>query len=210
LRDLLILLLAGITVVPVFRRLGASAVIGYLVAGALIGPSALDLVDVEATAVLARFGVVFLLFAIGLELSAERLVRLGRYAFGLGAAQVTATTLLFWLSLRALGLDRGPALLVGSGLALSSTAVVMQMLAERRELATAHGRAAFAVLLFQDLAVVPLLALVPLLGRSGPAIGTAVALALLKGVAALVLIVAVGRLGVRPLLRVIARSKSTL
>jgi CPA2 family monovalent cation:H+ antiporter-2 len=206
LRDILVVLLAAVAVVPVFRRMGASAVLGYLVAGALVGPPGLDLVDIDGTAVLAQFGVVFLLFSIGLELSVERLSRLRRYVFGLGTAQVTVTTLLLWLALRALGVERGPALVLGGGLALSSTAAVMQMLVERRELATGHGRIAFSVLLFQDLAVVPLLVLVPLLGQSGPAIGTAIGLALLKGVLALAAIMAIGRLGLRPLLRTVARS----
>jgi CPA2 family monovalent cation:H+ antiporter-2 len=205
LRDILIVLLAAVAVVPVFRRLGGSAVLGYLIAGALIGPSGLGLVEVGRTAVLARFGVVFLLFSVGLELSVERIARLRRYVFGLGAAQVLATTILLWVALQVVGVGRGPALVLGSGLALSSTAVVMQMLVERRELATAHGRIAFSVLLFQDLAVVPLLTLVPLLGQSGRAIGSAIGLALLKALVVLVAIVALGRLGLRPILRAVTR-----
>jgi CPA2 family monovalent cation:H+ antiporter-2 len=141
-------------------------VLGYLVAGALIGPHGFDLLqDVSATAVLGQLGVVFLLFSIGLELSVDRLVGLRRYVFGLAVAQVLVTTLVLWFVVRALGLERGAALIVASGLALSSTAVVLQILVERRELGTPHGRVAFAVLLLQDLAVVPLLTLVPLLAR---------------------------------------------
>src|SRR3990172_5140711 len=133
LRDVLVILLAAVVVVSVFRRLRASAVLGYLVAGVLIGPHSLGLIrDVGATAILGQFGVVFLLFSIGLELSIERLVALRRYVFGLGAAQVLVTALVFWAVLRALGLDGGAALIVGSGLALSSTAVVLQILVERR------------------------------------------------------------------------------
>ena len=162
LQDFLIILIAAVAVVSLFRRLRASAVLGYLVAGALIGPNGLALLqDVRATAVLGQLGVVFLLFSIGLELSIERLVGLRRYVFGLGVAQVAVTTLVLWFILRGLGLDRAAALMVGSGLALSSTAVVLQILVERRELGTPHGRVAFAVLLLQDLAVVPLLTLVP-------------------------------------------------
>jgi len=206
LRDVLVILLAAVVVVSVFRRLRASAVLGYLVAGVLIGPHSLGLIrDVGATAILGQFGVVFLLFSIGLELSIERLVALRRYVFGLGAAQVVVTTLIFWAVLRALGLDGGAALIVGSGLALSSTAVVLQILVERRELGTPHGRVAFAVLLLQDLAVVPLLTLVPLLARREASVLSALGGAFLKAAAALIIILALGRLALRPLLRMVAR-----
>ena len=208
-QDFLIILVAAVLVVSLFRRLRASAVLGYLVAGALIGPSGLALLhDTRIATVLGQLGVVFLLFSIGLELSIDRLVALRRYVFGLGAAQVVGTAVVFWLGLRALGLDSGAALILGSGLALSSTAVVLQILVERRELATAYGRVAFSVLLFQDLAVVPLLALVPLLGRPESTIASALAGAFLKGIAALLVIVAVGRLALRPLLRWVARTKT--
>ncbi len=206
LRDFLIILVAAVVVVSLFRRLRASAVLGYLVAGALIGPSGLGLLrDIGATAGLAQLGVVFLLFSIGLELSIERLVALRRYVFGLGAAQVVVTTLAFSAALRALGLGSGAALILGSGLALSSTAVVLRMLIERRELGRAPGRIAFAVLLFQDLAVVPLLTLVPLLGHPGAAILPALGGAFAKAAVALIVIVALGRLALRPTLRVVAR-----
>jgi CPA2 family monovalent cation:H+ antiporter-2 len=206
LQDFLIILIAAVAVVSLFRRLRASAMLGYLVAGALIGPHGLALLqDVSATAVLGQLGVVFLLFSIGLELSVERLVGLRRYVSGLAVAQVLVTTLVLWFVLRVLGLDRGAALIVGSGLALSSTAVVLQILVERRELGTAHGRVAFAVLLLQDLAVVPLLTLVPLLARREASVLSALGGAFLKAAAALVVILAVGRLALRPLLRMVAR-----
>jgi CPA2 family monovalent cation:H+ antiporter-2 len=206
LQDFLIILIAAVVVVSLFRRLRASAVLGYLVAGALIGPHGLGLLqDVKATALLGQFGLVFLLFSIGLELSLDRLVGLRRYAFGLGLAQVVATTLVFWFILRGLGLDRGAALIIASGLALSSTAIVLQILVERRELGTPHGRVAFAVLLFQDLAVVPLLTLVPLLARREASVLSAAGGAFLKAAAALIVILAVGRLALRPMLRLVAR-----
>ena len=199
LRDVLIILAAAVAVVPVFRRLQASAVVGYLVAGALIGPHGLSLLhDVEATSVLARFGVVFLLFSIGLELSIDRLLSYRRIVFGLGAAQVLATATVFWAALVALGSSTGAAMLLGAGLALSSTAVVLHVLVERREIASSHGRVAFAVLLFQDLAVVPLLALVPLLGRPGIGLLPALGGAFVKATAAILVIMATGRLLVRP------------
>jgi K+:H+ antiporter len=206
LQDFLIILIAAVAVVSLFRRLRASAMLGYLVAGALIGPSGLALLqDVSATAVLGQLGVVFLLFSIGLELSVERLAGLRRYAFGLGLAQLVVTTLVLWFILLGLGLDRGAALIVASGLALSSTAVVLQILVERRDLGTPHGRVAFAVLLLQDLAVVPLLTLVPLLARRDASLLSALGGAFLKATAALVVILAVGRLALRPLLRMVAR-----
>jgi CPA2 family monovalent cation:H+ antiporter-2 len=206
LQDFLIILIAAVVVVSLFRRLRASAVLGYLVAGALIGPHGLALLqDVKATALLGQFGLVFLLFSIGLELSLDRLVGLRRYAFGLGLAQVVATTLVFWFILRGLGLDRGAALIVASGLALTSTAVVLQILVERRDLGTPHGRVAFAVLLLQDLAVVPLLTLVPLLARREASVLSAAGGAFLKAAAALIVILAVGRLALRPMLRLVAR-----
>ena len=206
LQDFLIILIAAVAVVSLFRRLRASAVLGYLVAGALIGPHGFDLLqDVRATAVLGQLGVVFLLFSIGLELSLDRLVGLRRYAFGLGLAQLVATALVLWFILRGLGLDRGAALIVASGLALSSTAVVLQILVERRALGTPHGRVAFAVLLLQDLAVVPLLTLVPLLARRETSVLSAVGGAFLKAAAALIVILALGRLALRPMLRLVAR-----
>jgi CPA2 family monovalent cation:H+ antiporter-2 len=205
----LIILVAAVAVVSVFRRLQASAVLGYLVAGALIGPSGLSLLDnTGATTVLAQFGVVLLLFSIGLELSIERLVSLRRFVFGLGAAQVVVTSLMFSLALAALGTTTGAALILGAGFALSSTAVVLHMLVERREIASTHGRVAFAVLLFQDLAVVPLLTLIPLLGRPGASILPALGGAFVKATAAILLILAAGRLVVRPALRAVARGRT--
>ncbi|HUF36828.1 MAG TPA: monovalent cation:proton antiporter-2 (CPA2) family protein [Gemmatimonadales bacterium] len=206
LRDLLFILLAAVVVVPLFRRLHASAVLGYLVAGTLIGPFGLGLIrEVEAVAGLAQFGVVFLLFSIGLSLSIERLTSLRRFVFGLGIAQVLVTALVLWSLLRLLGLESPVALVLGGGLALSSTAVVLQVLIERRELATPRGRVAFSVLLLQDLAVVPLLTLVPLLRGPEARVLPALGLAFVKAAVALVLILAVGRLLLRPLLRTVTR-----
>jgi monovalent cation:H+ antiporter-2, CPA2 family len=208
LRDVLIILIAAIIVVSLFRRLRASAVLGYLVAGALVGPHGLGLVGGQGvTSVLAEFGVVFLLFAIGLELSIERLASLRRY-LSLGAAQVFTTTLVFWGALSAFGLENGAALIIASGFALSSTAVVLQMLNERREIATIQGRTAFGVLLLQDLAVVPLLTLIPALARQDTGLAWAVGTALVKGMLVLGLIVAAGRLAVRPMLRLVARGRT--
>ena len=209
LHDVLIMLLAAVAVVSVFRRLQASAALGYLVAGALIGPSGLALLNnAEATSELARFGVVFLLFSVGLKLSIERLASLRRFVFGLGATQMALTSGVFCLGLIALGQQPAAALILSTGLALSSTAIVLQTLVERREMLSTHGRVALAVLLFQDLAVVPLLALVPLLAPSDAGILRALAGALVKGTAAIILILAIGRLLVRPALRAVARGNT--
>jgi CPA2 family monovalent cation:H+ antiporter-2 len=209
LRDFLIILIAAVAVVSIFRRLRASAVLGYLVSGALIGPNGLGfLQDLGTIAILAQFGVIFLLFSIGLELSLERLAALRRYVFGLGAAQVVGTSLLFWATLRAIGLENSAALILGAGLALSSTAVVLERLVERRELATPHGRLAFSVLLFQDLAVVPLLTLVPLLGQPEAGLLSSLGGALAKAAGALILIVVIGRLALRPVLRHVTQAET--
>ncbi len=206
LRDVLILLIAAVAIVPLFRVLRTNAVVGYLVAGALIGPHGLDLLrDVGATQVLGQLGVVFLLFSLGLELSVERIRHLRKYVFGLGTAQLVATTLVIWMALRAFAIPTGAAVVLGGGLALSSTAVVLQMLTQRRETGTLPGRIAVAVLLLQDLAVLPLLTLVPLIGRPESGVLSPLAWALVKAAVAFLFIFAVGRLALRPLFRVVAR-----
>jgi CPA2 family monovalent cation:H+ antiporter-2 len=206
LRDVLIILTAAVAIVPVFRVFRTNAVVGYLVAGALIGPHGLDLLrDVGATQVLGELGVVFLLFSLGLELSVERISHLRKYVFGLGTAQLVATALVIWMALRAFAIPTGAAAVLGGGLALSSTAVVLKMLTQRRETGTLPGRIAVAVLLLQDLAVLPLLTLVPLIGGPESGVLSPLAWALVKAAVAFLIILAVGRLALRPLLRVVAR-----
>jgi monovalent cation:H+ antiporter-2, CPA2 family len=206
LRDALIMLIAAVAIVPVFRRFRANAILGYLVAGAIIGPHGLGLLpDVGAAQLLGELGVVFLLFILGLELSLERIIHLRNYLFGLGTAQVVVTGLAIWAMLRALGIPSAAAVVLGGGLALSSTAVVLRMLNQRRETASPHGRIAVAVLLLQDLAVLPLLTLLPLLGNPESRILPALGLAFLKAAAVFLVIFAVGRLALRPLLHTVAR-----
>jgi CPA2 family monovalent cation:H+ antiporter-2 len=205
--DVLIFLVAAVVVVPAFRRLRTSPVLGYLAAGILIGPHGLAVIRDSESA--AEFGVVFLLFMIGLEFSVERLRSLGRYVFGLGALQVTVTGCLIGGVAWALGATEEAAIIIGGGLALSSTAFVLQLLVERGERATPHGNISFAVLLFQDLAIVPLLMLVTLLGEGeGPFI-SAIGFAVVKAAVALVLVVGVGRLILRPVYRIIAETRSS-
>jgi len=198
-----VFLLTAVVLVPLFRRARLGAVVGYLVAGMLIGPSGLALIgDPAATLRFAEFGVVLLLFIIGLELEPRRLWVMRRYVFGLGGAQLAATGLALGAAALWLGLDWRAATVTGLGLALSSTALVLTALAERGQLAARHGREAFAVLLFQDMAVIPMIALLPLLagGASGMQLAPA-----LKGLAAILVVVAASRRVVRPALQAVAR-----
>ena len=198
-----VFLLTAVLLVPLFRRAKLGAVIGYLAAGIVIGPHGLKLVgDPAATLQFAEFGVVLLLFIIGLELEPRRLWVMRRHVFGLGGVQVVVTGAALAAAAIALGLDWRAATIAGLGLALSSTALVLQSLAERGQLASRHGREAFAVLLFQDLAVIPLLALLPLLAGEGSDLHLVPAL---KGLAAIVVVIAASRVAVRPVLSFIAR-----
>jgi CPA2 family monovalent cation:H+ antiporter-2 len=205
--DVLYLLAAAVIVVSAIQRLRISPVIGYLAAGVLIGPSALGAIsDAEGVGEIAEFGVVFLLFTIGLELSLQRLWVMRRYVFGLGAAQVMVTGVAVGLVAWGLGASAPAAVIVGGGLALSSTAVTLQLLVERGEAASRFGRVTIAVLLFQDLAVVPLLMLVPLLAGAGGSLAASLGFAMLKALAALAVIVLLGRLVLRPVLRAAGRN----
>lgn len=207
--EALIFLLAAVLVAPLFERFKSSPVLGFLVAGMLIGPHALGLVAESATTRrLGELGVVFLLFTIGLELTIERLKVMRRHVFGLGTAQVLLTGLVITLAATFAGLGTGAAIVVGGGLALSSTAVVLQLLSERGELATRFGRVCVAILLLQDLAVVPMLILVPAFGYEEVSILRAMGGAVLKAAAVLAVILVVGRLVLRPLFRLVAASRS--
>ncbi|HSD68922.1 MAG TPA: monovalent cation:proton antiporter-2 (CPA2) family protein [Woeseiaceae bacterium] len=205
LEQALIYIGAAVLVVPLARYLGLGSVLGYLGAGIIIGPAALGLIsNVDYVLHFAELGVVFLLFVIGLELKPSRLWVMRHQVFGFGVLQVLLTAALLTGVLVAVSWQLRPALAVGFVLALSSTAFVLQLLAEQRKLATEFGRTAFAVLLLQDLAVVPLFALVPLLasGSAGrPDIG-----AMLISIGALAALVVGGRFLLRPVLRLVART----
>jgi monovalent cation:proton antiporter-2 (CPA2) family protein len=206
----LVALLAAATIaVPLTRRSGLGSVLGYLIAGLAIGPSGLRLVtDVEQIANVASLGVVMLLFLIGLELRPRRLWIMRRMVFGLGSAQVLSTAAcLAGLAMLA-GVPPPGAAVLGLGLALSSTAIVLPMLGERDLLTSPAGRDAFAVLLFQDLAFIPLVALVPLLAADRTELHTLPWLEVGKGIAAVVLILAGGRYLMRPLFQVIGGASS--
>ena len=202
-----IYLAAAVLSVALIKRLGFAAVLGYLLAGIAIGPWGLGLIeDVASAQHLAEFGVVLLLFVIGLELQPSRLWALRRPIFGMGSAQVLGTGAVLAACAGGFGLAWPAALLVGLGLAMSSTAFVLQLLAEKHELATTHGRAAFAVLLFQDIAVIPLLAVVPLLaapaalGEVNPLLGIGKFVAVCAGLAL------ASRYALRPLFSIVART----
>ncbi|MGH8263384.1 MAG: monovalent cation:proton antiporter-2 (CPA2) family protein [Steroidobacterales bacterium] len=206
LNEIAIFLAAAVLAVPIFRRFQLSAVLAYLVSGMLIGPWGLKLVTrVESILQFAEFGVVLLLFVIGLELQASRLTAMRRVVFGLGTAQVVLTTLVFMGIGVALGLTSSAAAIAGFGLSLSSTPLVLQLLGERDELATQHGRGAFGILLFQDIAVLPVLAILPLIAGTGPSGFSWKNLAL--GMGAIVAVVFAGRYVVRPLLRFVAKAR---
>jgi len=163
---LLILLVISATAVTLSRRLGLGSILGLLIAGVLIGPTGLGLAQrVDEIREVSELGIVFLLFLIGLEMQPQRLWSMRRVVFGLGSAQVVVTGLALALYVLFIGQAWNVALLLGFGLALSSTAFVLPMLEERGQMAAPHGRAAFGILLLQDLAIVPLLALLPLLAN---------------------------------------------
>jgi len=165
-----VFLLAACLAVPLSRKSGFGSVLGYLVAGVVIGPWGLKLIsDVPVILGFSQIGVVLLLFIIGLELQPSRLWVMRRNVFGMGTVQVAGTTVLLAIAGKALGLATGPALVAGFGLSLSSTAFVLQMLGEKQQLAMQHGRAAFGILLFQDVAAIPVLAVLGVLYGGGTA-----------------------------------------
>lgn len=219
---LVILGTAGI-VVPLVRRLGISPVLGYLGAGAILGPLALGsfkeqvpllwwftIVDPKSVAGIAELGVVFLLFLIGLELSFARLMTMRRLVIGLGAGQVLISTVVIGAVLAMLGLGAAAAIVIGAAFALSMTSIVIDVLSEQGRLSGAVGRTSFAILLAQDLAAMPILILVGTLAvGAGGSIYASVGLALAQAILAIALIVFMGRLALKPLFRLVATAQST-
>jgi len=207
-REALLFLAVVVVAVPLFKRLGLGSVLGYLVAGALIGPHGLRLIpNVEEAAHLAETGVVLLLFLIGLELQPERLWELRNRVFGVGAAQVALSGAVLASAGLALGLSAQAAVVAGIGLSLSSTAFALQLLGERNQLATPMGQTGFGILLFQDLAVIPVLAVLPLLGTSGGRMDTSW-VPVVKAVGLVLLVILVGRTLLRPAFRLVASARS--
>src|SRR5437879_3399158 len=222
-KDVVLFLATAGVVVPLFRRWNISPILGFLGAGVVLGPyglgrlsdaapwlGALTIDNPAEVAELAEFGVVFLLFMIGRELSWERLRSMRRFVFGLGAAQVGLSLAATAGAALALGQPVGAAVAIGAALALSSTAIVMPILAEQKRQHSLAGRATFSVLLFQDLAVSPILVTLTLLGRRGeaPTLSPDLLLALAPAVLGVVGLLVMGRLILRPMLRSVARAKS--
>ncbi len=220
--DIVLFLATAGVAVPIFHRWKLSPILGFLGAGVILGPFGLGALQGElpwlryltignsaAMAQLAEFGVVFLLFAIGLELSWERLWTMRRLVFGLGGLQVAVCTAAIAAAAMLLGQDPVAAVLLGSALALSSTAIVLPLLAEQKRQFSRPGRAAFAVLLLQDLAVAPLLVTIAVMGgQGGTAFSPGQLLAFAPAVLGLVVLIVLGRLVLRPMMRSVARADS--
>ena len=205
-REALIFLAAAVICVPIAARLGLGSVLGYLFAGALIGPWGLGFIgDVASTQNLAELGVVLMLFVIGLELDPKRLMAMRATVFGGGSLQMVVSGAVLALALLALGLAWQAALVGGLALALSSTAIAIQAMTDRKELETPTGRATFGILLFQDIAAIPIIALVPILGHAETAGTQPLWMRVGLAVAAIAGVVVIGRHLTRPTLRIIAR-----
>lgn len=205
LRDTVVYLGAAVVCVPLAKRLGLGSVLGYLIAGVAIGPWGLGLVaDPQSTLHFAEFGVVLMLFLIGLEIDLERLTALRTAVFGGGSLQMLTCSALLAAAFLALGQAWLGAVVAALAIAMSSTAIAMQTLTEKNQLGTGLGRTAFGVLLFQDIFAIPLIAVVPLLGSGEREPGTSAWIATATALAAIAGVVAAGRYVMRPLIRVIA------
>src|SRR3954453_22621307 len=207
----LIDLSAAVIAVPLSRAIGLGSILGYLAAGIVIGPWGLGLVsNVEDILHFAEFGVVLMLFLIGLELEPRRLWSMRRPIFGWGSAQVLGCAALLFAGALAAGIPWRVGVVAALGLALSSTAIALQVMGERNLLPTVAGRAGFSILLFQDVAAIPILALLPLLGGMADDSATAASrwMQAVKIVGVVAVIVLGGRLALRPLLRWIAKSRT--
>ncbi len=206
--DVIVILLAAIIGVALAHRLRLGPIFGYLATGLIVGPAGLNLLsNVETARGLAELGVAFLLFTVGLELPLARLRVMPQAIYVLGIAQIALTGTVIGLVAILLGLEVRIAIVVGLALSLSSTAIVLPLLVERRELSSRFGRGIFGILMLQDLAVGPLLVVLPSLRGDAEDIGTALGESLLKAVIAAVLILGVGRLALRPLMNIIAATR---
>jgi len=222
LREIIVFLAAASLVIPVFHRLKISPVVGYLVLGFVIGPFGLGVLaedapllgvfvisDVAGVKALAEFGVVFLLFKIGLELSFSRMWSLRRLVLGLGGAQYALTAAAVAAVAVLYGNRVDAAIILGGALAMSSTAIVMQLLTETKRTGTTLGRSCFSILLMQDIAVIPLLAMLSVFGAGASGgLASGVMLAFVKGAVAVAVILALGRVLLKPLFRHVSRSQS--
>jgi CPA2 family monovalent cation:H+ antiporter-2 len=207
---ILILLAGAVIVVALFRRANLPPILGYLFVGMLVGPYGLGWVpDTDDARFLAEFGVVFLLFTIGLEFSLPQLIAMKHMVFGLGGAQVLISTALAWLIAWLAGMSMAGAFVIGGVVAMSSTAIVIKQLTDQLELNSRHGKLAVGILLFQDLAVIPFLILIPAMaGDADGSVIESLLRALLKGAAVVTMMLAAGHWLLRPLFHEIARARS--
>mmetsp|Transcript_3766 Transcript_3766/g.5743 ORF Transcript_3766/g.5743 Transcript_3766/m.5743 type:complete len:899 (+) Transcript_3766:182-2878(+) len=207
--DTLLLLLATSLITPICKRFGTSPILGFLAAGMLLGPNGCGLISgIHTTETLAELGIVFFLFEMGIELSIERLMSMRKDVFGLGLSQFLLTAVAIAAAGSAFGLPANALVVLGGGLALSSSAFVLQLLKDKDQLATRFGKASFGVLLFQDLAVVPLLVVTPILAGSGTGLAAALGSAVLKANIALGVIALAGRFLLNPLFKTVAEAQS--
>jgi CPA2 family monovalent cation:H+ antiporter-2 len=210
LNDILILLFASVVVVVSFRQIGLSPALGYLIAGAIIGPFGLQFVEsTQSTKSIAELGIVFMLFAIGLELTFSRLKSIRKYVFGFGSLQIIlSSSLITIIAIYFFQIPLETAVVISCALAMSSTAIVMQVISENGEQSTRVGRLSFSILLMQDLAVIPILVLLPLLAKSNLNVFNALGGAVINAIIALVIIFAIGTLLLKPFFRIIARTQN--
>lgn len=207
--DTLLLLLATALITPLCKQVSLSPILGFLASGMLLGPNGLGLISgIHTTETLAELGIVFFLFEMGIELSFERLKSMRRDVFGLGFSQFMVTALAVAGVGKLVGLPANALVVLGGGLALSSSAFVLQLLKDKNQLATRFGKASFGVLLFQDLAVVPLLVVTPILAGNGSGLAKALTSALVKAAMALTSIAFAGRVILNPLFKIVAQSQS--
>ncbi len=208
--DIAFLLAAAVVAIPIFRALKLGVVPGFLIAGVIVGPSGFGLIDnVTEIRQLSELGVVLLLFVIGIQLRPSRLWLLRRLVFGLGTLQVLIAGAAIGVAVYYLvDVSISAAVVIGAALALSSTAFVIQLLAEQKTLYSTYGRTSLAILLLQDVAVVPLLALLPLLAMPQLTIGANIAIVLLQTLAILLIVIVGGRYLLQPILHIVARTGS--
>lgn len=205
----IVFLMTAVSIVPLFKKLGLGTVLGYLTAGALLGPWGFKVVsDVDKILHFSEFGVVILLFLIGLELKPQRLWVMRKPIFGYGSVQVFFTTALIFGVCRALGLSSTSSLIVGLGLSLSSTAFAIQMLTEKNLIQSQFGRLSFSILLFQDIIAIPVLALIPLLASDSFELSPSQLLSALQVLAVLAAIIICGRYVLKPILRYVANTRA--
>jgi monovalent cation:proton antiporter-2 (CPA2) family protein len=207
--DTILLLFATAVITPLCKMMGTSPILGFLASGMILGPNGLGLInDLHTIETLAELGIVFFLFEMGIELSIERLISMKRDVFGLGLSQFLCSAVAIAGVGKVLGLPANALVVLGGGLALSSSAFVLQLLKDKNQLATRFGKASFGVLLFQDLAVVPLLVVTPILAGGGSGLAAALGSAVLKAGIALGAIALAGRYVVNPLFKKVASAQS--